>query len=112
MGVVFGLAWTPCLTPTFGAVLALSSTQATAGRGTLLTVAYCLGLGIPFVLVAAGVGWVSGALAFVRRHGRAVGRLGGALLIVIGLLLVSGAWDEWMTALRSWAGQTGVGSGL
>ena len=81
MGIVFGLAWTPCLTPTFGTVLALAATQGTAGRGTLLTVAYCVGLGVPFVLVAAGVGWVSGALEFVRRHGRLVGQLGGGLLV-------------------------------
>jgi cytochrome c-type biogenesis protein len=112
MGMVFGLAWTPCLTPTFGTVLALSATQGTAGRGTLLTVAYCIGLGVPFVLVAAGVGWVSGALTLVRRHSRLVGRLGGGLLIGIGVLLVFGIWGDWMNALRGWAGQTGVGSGL
>jgi cytochrome c-type biogenesis protein len=112
MGAVFGLAWTPCLTPTFGTVLALAATQETAGRGTVLTVAYCVGLGVPFVLAAAGVGWVSGALNFVRRHSRLVGRVGGGLLVCIGFLLVFGIWDDWMNALRGWAGQTGVGSGL
>ncbi|MDQ2748433.1 MAG: cytochrome c biogenesis CcdA family protein [Pseudonocardiales bacterium] len=112
LGVAFGLAWTPCLTPTFGTVLALSATQETAGRGTLLTVAYCLGLGVPFVLVAAGVGWVTGALSFVRRHGGVVSRVGGTLLVGIGVLLVFGIWGDWMNALRGWAGQTGVGSGL
>lgn len=112
LGMAFGLAWTPCLTPTFGTVLALSSTQETAGRGTFLTVAYCLGLGVPFVLVAAGVGWVTGALAFVRRHSGMVSRVGGTVLVGIGVLLVFGIWGDWMNALRGWAGQTGVGSGL
>ncbi len=57
---------------------------------------YCLGLGVPFVLVAAGIGWVSGALGFVRRHGRVMSQVGGVVLIVIGVLLVTGAWDHWM----------------
>jgi cytochrome c-type biogenesis protein len=113
LGAAFGLAWTPCLTPTFGAVLGLASTQGSAGRGAFLTVAYCLGLGVPFVLVALGVGWVSGALEFVRRHIGVVSRVGGALLVVIGLLLLTGVWDHWMDGLRGWVGQdSGVGSGL
>ncbi|MGI8881536.1 MAG: cytochrome c biogenesis CcdA family protein [Jatrophihabitans sp.] len=113
LGIAFGLAWTPCLTPTFGAVLILASTQGTAGRGTLLTIAYCIGLGVPFVLVALGIGWVTGALAFARRHARAVGRVGGALLIVIGVLLLTGTWNDWMNHLLNWTGQnTGPGSGL
>ena len=62
---------------------------------------YCLGLGIPFVLVALGFGWVASALGFVRRHRRAVSGIGGVLLIVIGVLLVTGAWDHLMNELRS-----------
>jgi cytochrome c-type biogenesis protein len=73
---------------------------------------YCLGLGIPFVLVALGVGWVSGALGFVRRHRQLISQIGGALLILIGVLLVSGAWDHWMNWLRDVVGNTGVGSDL
>ena len=87
LGVGFGLAWTPCLTPTFTAVYSLSFTQGTAGRGAFLMACYCLGLGIPFVLVALGFGWVSSALGFVRRHRRAVSAVGGVLLIAIGVLL-------------------------
>ncbi len=112
LGVAFGLAWAPCLTPTLGAVTSLAYTQGTAGRGALLMVFYCIGLGVPFVLVAAGIGWVSGALGLVRRHGRVVSQVGGVLLIVIGILLVTGTWDHWMIELRSHFSTSGVGSGL
>ncbi len=112
LGVAFGLAWAPCLTPTLGAVTSLAYTQGTAGRGALLMVFYCVGLGLPFVLVAAGVGWVSGALGLIRRHARVVSQVGGALLIVIGVLLVSGVWDHWMIELRANFSTVGVGSGL
>ncbi|MGI8761665.1 MAG: cytochrome c biogenesis CcdA family protein [Jatrophihabitantaceae bacterium] len=113
LGAAFGLAWAPCLTPTFGAVYSMSLIQGTAARGAFLLACSCLGLGVPFVLVALGVGWVSGALGFVRRHGRAVSRIGGVLLIVIGVLLVSGEWNHWMDALRSNVGPgSGIGGGL
>jgi cytochrome c-type biogenesis protein len=109
LGAAFGLAWAPCLTPTFLAVFSLSEQQGTLGRGAFLTACYCLGLGIPFVLVALGFGWVSSALGFVRRHMAAVSRIGGALLVVIGLLLVTGQWDHWMDQLRaSFGGATGI----
>ena len=109
LGAAFGLAWAPCLTPTFGAVYSMSFTSSTAGRGAFLTVCYCLGLGIPFVLVALGFGWVASALDFVRRHRRAVSAVGGLLLITIGVLLVSGEWNHWMDELRA---QVGQGSGI
>jgi cytochrome c-type biogenesis protein len=113
LGVAFGVGWLPCLTPTLGAVTGLAYSESTAGRGALLMIFYCLGLGVPFLLVAAGVGWVSGALGFVRRHGRAVTQVGGVLLIVIGALLVSGAWDHWMIQLRDVFNQhPGVGANL
>jgi cytochrome c-type biogenesis protein len=113
LGVAFGVGWLPCLTPTLGAVTGLAYSESTAGRGALLMIFYCLGLGVPFLLVAAGVGWVSGALGFVRRHGQAVTQVGGVLLIVIGALLVSGAWDHWMIQLRDVFNQhPGVGANL
>ncbi len=112
LGVAFGLAWGPCLTPTFSAVYSMAFTSATAGRGAFLMTFYCLGLGIPFVLVALGIGWVTGALGFVRRHARVISQVGGLLLIVIGVLLVTGTWDHWMNWLSGQIGNTGVGSNL
>ena len=109
LGLTFGLAWTPCLTPTLSAVTTLALTQSSAGRGAFLSVFYCLGLGIPFVLVALGIGWMGHTVPFLRRHARAVGQVGGAFLIVFGLLLVSGEWNHWMNLLRTWAGGNGTG---
>jgi cytochrome c-type biogenesis protein len=113
LGAAFGLAWAPCLTPTFGAVYSLSFQQGTVARGAFLSACYCLGLGVPFVLVALGLGWVTGALRFLRRHARAVSATGGVLLIAIGALLLTGEWTSLMDWLRTQAGgNTGVGADL
>ncbi len=108
LGIVFGLGWTPCLGPTLSAVYSLAFTEATATRGALLGLAYCLGLGVPFVLVALGARWAMGATAFLRRHARTVTRLGGAVLVVVGLMLLTGTWTELMGWLRSWLAATGL----
>ena len=93
LGVVFGLGWTPCIGPTLAAIFSLSLDAATPARGALLGVAYCIGLGLPFVLLAAGFQWASSSLTFLRRHIRAINIAGGVLLILIGVLMVTGLWN-------------------
>ena len=92
--MLFGVGWTPCLGPTLGAVQTLAYTQASAGRGALLTAAYCLGLGLPFVLTGLAMRRALGAFDVVKRHYGLVMKLGGGLLVVVGLLLVSGLWGR------------------
>ncbi len=102
LGAVFALGWTPCLGPTLTGVIAVASTTEGAGvaRGVVLVIAYCLGLGIPFVALAFGSASAVAGLSWLRRHTRAIQIIGGVLLIAVGLALVTGVWDHFVAAVR------------
>ena len=100
LGLALGIGWAPCIGPTLGAILAMSWNFGDPFRAGLLGLAYSLGLGIPFILLTLGFGWATRSVAFVRRHIRTVNIVGGALLIVVGLLMVTGIWTEMMAQLQ------------
>lgn len=102
LGVLFGLGWAPCIGPTLSAVLTLSVSEGSALRGAVLSSAYCIGLGLPFVLVGLAFRRAAGALRWVKRHYLLIMRIGGGMLILVGLLLVTGLWDQLTIQLRIW----------
>jgi cytochrome c-type biogenesis protein len=99
LGVIFAVGWTPCVGPTLVAVTSLVLDQGDLSRAVILGIAYCVGLGVPFLLVAIGFGWVGSSMRWVKRHIRAVNIAGGVLLIVVGVLMVSGLWGTVIHAI-------------
>jgi cytochrome c-type biogenesis protein len=102
LGAVFGLGWTPCLGPTLTGVIAVASATdgASVARGVALVIAYCLGLGIPFVLLAFGSARAVQGLGWLRRHTRGIQIFGGVLLILVGAALVTGLWNDFVSWVR------------
>ena len=111
MGMSFAIGWTPCVGVILGGILGLASTSSTVGQGAILLVAYTIGLGLPFLLVASSLHSATERLAVVRRHSPTIMRVGGGLLVLIGLLQMSGVWGAWLNSLRAWIGAYGTVAG-
>lgn len=102
LGAVFGLGWVPCIGPTLAGVVAVAAgTGGGSMRGVVLTVAYCAGLGVPFVVIAVAAARAVRALGWLRRHTRGIQIGGGVLMVGVGLLLLSGLWDGWLSWLQT-----------
>ncbi|MBT2384423.1 cytochrome c biogenesis CcdA family protein [Streptomyces sp. ISL-11] len=103
LGAMFGVGWAPCVGPTLASAQLLAMNQGSAGRGALLMFAYCLGLGLPFILAAVAFRRALGAFGWVKRHYAWVMRIGGGMLVAVGVLLLTGAWDHMIAEMRQWS---------
>lgn len=108
LGFLFGLGWTPCIGPTLGVITTLAMQEATAARGAVLSAAYAIGLGVPFVVGGLAYERLLGAVGVARRHVRAINVAGGLLMIAVGVLLVTGWWETLVTGLQLWLVERGL----
>ncbi len=108
LGLVFGLGWTPCIGPTLSVVLTLAINEGTALRGALLALVYALGLGIPFLIAGLAFERFAGTMNWVKKHHGTLQKIGGGMMVIVGLLLVTGLWDALMGVFRQWASAWGL----
>jgi cytochrome c-type biogenesis protein len=105
LGLVFGLGWTPCIGPTLAVINTMALDGGNPTRGGVLALLFCVGLGVPFMLVALGFNWVSSSTRWLKRHIRVINIIGGAILVAIGILMVSGIWHNllsvWLAGVNS-----------
>lgn len=101
LGATFAIGWTPCLGPTLIAISSLALQGGSPGRAVLLGLAYSLGLGLPFIVLAFGFSWAARSTAFLRRHIRAINLAGAAVLVIVGVLMVTGVWTQLMYSLQA-----------
>lgn len=102
LGVIFGFGWAPCVGPTLVAVNTLALSVGDIPRAVALAIAYSLGLGLPFLIIALGLQFATRTMSFMKRHLRAINISGGVFLMLIGLAMVSGLWTSWMSQLQVW----------